>query len=160
MANAILFDNDWDLSDLFTPNQSLVPTQVLLDDDIPFGKGAELIVDIPINPRGLHDVYIDDLILVTVNIPGTDNAARGQSASLLAIDATARPNHPDEPIPRESMDARDKLLVEAGLTEIKMILGWEWDFRRLKIVLPENKFIAWTNDISQLLTNGTTAATR
>jgi len=158
LANAILFDNDWEPSDLFAPNQSLVPTRVLLDDDIPFGEGAELIVDIPIDPRGSHDVYINDLILVTVDIPGTDNAARGQSASLLAIDATARPNHPDEPIPRESMDARDKLFAEVGLTEIKMILGWEWDFRRLKILLPENKFIAWTNDVSQLLTDGTTTA--
>jgi len=158
LANTILFDNDWEPSDLFAPNQWLVPTRVLLDDDIPFGEGAELIVNIPIDPRGSHDVYIDDLILVTVNIPGTNNAARGQSASLLAIDATARPNHPDEPIPRESMDARDKLFAEAGLTEIKMILGWEWDFRRQKISLPENKFIAWTNDVSQLLTNGTTTA--
>ena len=56
------------------------------------------------------------------------------------------------------MDARDKLFAEVGLTEIKMILGWEWDFRRLKILLPENKFIAWTNDVSQLLTDGTTTA--
>ena len=110
LENAILFDNDWEPSDLFAPNQSLVPPRVLLDNDIPFGEGAELIVDIPIDPRGLHDVYIEDLILLTVDIPGTDNAARGQSASLLAINATARPNHPDEPIPRESMDACDSYL--------------------------------------------------
>jgi hypothetical protein len=73
----------------------------LVDDDIPFGEGAELIVDIPIDPQGLHDVYINDIILLTVDIPGTDNVARGQSASLLAINATTEPNHPEEPIPRE-----------------------------------------------------------
>ena len=126
--------------------------------NIPFSAGAELIVKIPIDPRGSHNVYIDDIILLMVDIPGTDNAAHGQSASLLAIDTTARPNHPNEPIPQESMDARDKLFAEAGLTEIKMILGWEFDPRRLEISLPENKFIAWTTDVNQLLAEGMTTA--
>ena len=129
LANAILFNNNWDPFDLLAPNQQpLVPPRVLLDNNIPFGAGAELIVDIPINPRGSHDVYINDVILLTVNIPGTNNIARGQSASLLAINTTTRLNHPKEPIPRESMDARDKLFAEANLTETKMILGWEFDF--------------------------------
>ena len=39
-----------------------------------------------------------------------------------------------------------------------MILGWKWDFRCLKISLPENKFIAWMDDVSQLLTDGKTTA--
>ena len=107
LANAILFNDNWDPFDLLAPNQPLVPPRVLLDEDIPFKAGTELIVNIPINPRGLYDVYINDVILLTVNIPGTDNIAHGQSASLLAIVTTARPNHPNEPIPRESMDARD-----------------------------------------------------
>ena len=113
---------------MFASNQPLVPPRALLDDDIRFGEGAESIVNIPINPQGLHDIYIDRINLLMVDIPGTDNVACGQSASLLAINATARPNHPKEPIPRESMDARDKLFAEAGLTELKMILGWEFDF--------------------------------
>ena len=158
LANAILFNNNWDPLDLIAPNQPLVPPRVLLDKDIPFGAGMELIVDILIGPHGLHDVYIDDVILLTVNIPGTENIAHGQSASLLAINTTAWLNHPEEPIPKESMDVRDKLIAEAGLTEIKMILGWEFDFRHLKISLPENKFIAWMTDVNQLLATGTTTA--
>ncbi len=162
LANAILFNNNWDPFDLLAPNQQpLVPPRVLLDNNIPFGAGAELIVDIPINPRGSHDVYINDVILLTVNIPGTNNIARGQSASLLAINTTTRLNHPKEPIPRESMDARYKLFAEANLTETKMILGWEFDFQRLKILLSKNKFIAWTTasmDVNQLLAAGTTTA--
>jgi hypothetical protein len=118
----------------------------------------ELIFDILLNPHGSQDVYIDNVILLMVNIPGTGKIACGQSVSLLAINATARPNHPNKPILRESMDARDKLIAEAGLTEIKMILGWEFGFRRLKILLPENKFIAWTADVNQLLTTGMTTA--
>ena len=156
LANAILFNNRF--FDLIAPNQPLVLPGVLLNIDIPFGAGIELIVNIPINPRGLHNIYIDDVILLMVDIPGTNNITRGQSASLLAINATAWPNHPGKPISRESMDARDKLIAEAGLTEIKTILGWEFDFRLLKILLPKNKFITWTTYINQLLAAGMTTA--
>ena len=56
------------------------------------------------------------------------------------------------------MDARDNLFAEAGLTELKMILSWEFDFQRLEVALPENKFIVWTTDVSQLLDNRITTA--
>ncbi len=56
------------------------------------------------------------------------------------------------------MDARDKLKAEAGLSKTKMILGWLFDFRRLLISLPENKFIAWTMTINKLLVEGSSTA--
>ena len=119
-----------------------------------------MIVDIPINPHSSHNLYIDDIIGLTINIPGTVHLAlaHGQAVALLAIKVTARPNHPNEPVPRESMDAKDKLFAKAGLTEIKMILGWEIDFRRLRISLPENKFIMQTTYVNHLLAAGTTNA--
>jgi hypothetical protein len=48
LANAILHNNNWDPDKLFAPNHHLVPAQMLLDNDTPFAKGAELIVDIPL----------------------------------------------------------------------------------------------------------------
>ena len=54
------------------------------------------------------------------------------------------------------MDARDKLFAKAGLIKLKMILGWEFDFRCLRISLPENKLIVWTTDVNHLLAAGTT----
>ena len=56
------------------------------------------------------------------------------------------------------MDGRDTLRAEAGPAESKVILGWDFDFRRLIISLPENKFVAWTTNVSQLLLNETTTA--
>ncbi len=56
------------------------------------------------------------------------------------------------------MYARDKLKAEAGLSETKMILGWLFDFRRLLISLPENKFIAWTTTINKLLVEESSTA--
>ncbi len=45
-----------------------------MDNSIPFTKGGELIVDIPVDARGAGDVYIDDLIQATIIMEGTDNA--------------------------------------------------------------------------------------
>ena len=78
-------------------------------------------------------------------------------AALIAMDATVHLNHPKEPTPQESIDMRDKLKAEAGPAELKVIFGWEFDFRQLIISFLENKF-AWTTNVSQLLLNGTTTA--
>ena len=129
VANTILHEDSWDPYDLTAPNQHLVPERTLLDNSIPFGKGLDLIVDIPINPRGTQDIYIDDIINLTIDIPDTDHVARAKGAVLFAMDATLRRNHPEEPTPRESMDARDKLRAEVRPTESKVILGWDFDFR-------------------------------
>ena len=56
------------------------------------------------------------------------------------------------------MDARDKLLAEAGLSETKVILGWFFDFGKLQISLPEDKFITWMANVSKLIAEGTTTA--
>jgi hypothetical protein len=158
LANAILHNDNWDPDKLFAPNQHLVLVWTLLDNDIPFAKGAKLIVDIPINPHGMHDLYINNIIGLTVDIPGTDHVARWQVAALLTINTTAWPNHPEEPTPHKSMDARDKLIAEMGPTKTKIILGWDFDFRRLLISLPQNKFDAWTTNIRKLLVEGSTTA--
>ena len=100
LANAILLNDDWDHNVVMSPDQELVPQRICLDDNIPFGQGKELIVDIPIDPRGMVDVYIDDLIGLTVEIPNSKNVARLERATLLALHTIARPVHPDEPIPR------------------------------------------------------------
>jgi hypothetical protein len=98
-----------------------------MDASIPFTEGTDLIVDIPVDPRGIVVVYIDDLIQATVVIEGTDNAIWCKHAILLAIDTCAHPKLPDDPIPHEDMEARNKLRVEAGLEEQKNVLGWFLD---------------------------------
>ena len=111
----------------------------------------ELIVDIPIDPRGYADVYIDNTTGLTVDLPGTRNADRLEAATPLAIEVAARPNDANEPIPREKMVAEDKLKAEGGLSETKTILGWLFNFRTLTVSLPEHKYIAWPNDLRQMI---------
>ncbi len=78
--------------------------------------------------------------------------------TLLAIDTCACPKHANEPIPHKDMEARNKLQAEAGLEEQKTVLGWLIDTRRLLVKLPNNKFVAWTNIIKEVMWNGTTTA--
>ncbi len=66
LTTAILHNNAWDPSCLHRQNHHLVPPPIVLDNSILLGIGRELIVDIPVNPRGTNDIYIDDLISLTV----------------------------------------------------------------------------------------------
>ncbi len=123
LANKILFNNNWDPLTDYAPSQHLVPLINFMDAFIPFTEGADLIVDIPVDPRGIGDVDIDDLIQATVVIKSTDNAIRCKRATLLAIDTCTHPKHPNKPIPRKDKEAWNKLQAEAGLEEQKT----SWD---------------------------------
>ena len=158
LAMVILHDNDWDPATLHAPEPELVPTAEFLDDLIPFGEGKQLIVDVPVDPRGVTDVYIDDTMGLTVDLDGSNNIMRLERALLLAIYIAARQKHGSEPIPREEMAALNKLPAEAKLEEIKTILGWIFDFRRLTIALPDNKFTAWSKALRAILKDGVVTA--
>lgn len=105
LTNAILSDSSWDPKLMRSPNQDLVPKEPMLPDTVGFGEARQLFVDIPINPRGKNEVFIDDNCTLGVDLPGTDNVLCVESAAMLAIYAVARPKHKDEPIPREWMEA-------------------------------------------------------
>ena len=67
LATAILHDEEWDPSSLASPSQKMVPLPISAnlrksEDKEQFGLGKELIVNIPINHKGTHDIYIDNLI--------------------------------------------------------------------------------------------------
>ena len=99
-------------------------------------------MDVPVDPKGIANVYINDTIALGVDLQNTNNSMRLENAILLAIHVAARPIHPEEPVPREEMAALAKLLAEAGLEETKMILGLFFDFRRMTVALPKNKYVA------------------
>ena len=111
---AFLHSNDCDPYSLRSKLGDLVPQPKLLPDDAPFAEGKDLIVDIPIDPRGTSDVYIDTTTSLCVDIEGSDSVERLSQCNLLAIDAASRDVHNDEPIPRAEMAEKKKLLAEAG----------------------------------------------
>ena len=60
LANAILLNDKWNHVSLQLPAQHLVPNKIILDNNIPFGIGRDLVVDIPVDPRGTVDLCIED----------------------------------------------------------------------------------------------------
>ena len=158
LANAILHCDEWDPDKLFAPSSLDIPPAAELPDEMPFAEGKELIVDVPVDPRGTNEVYIDDIIGLAVDFPGSGNANRIERAALLAIYTAARALSPNEPIPRETMEARNKLFAEAAAEEIKRVLGWICNFRRLMISLPDDKARAWIGDVITMLETGRVAA--
>jgi hypothetical protein len=69
--------------------QANVPPKETFKDDAPFGIGRDLIVDIPVDARGIVDLYIDDFIGLTVDLNNTDNATRLKRATLLGLTAVS-----------------------------------------------------------------------
>ena len=47
--------------------------------------------------------------------------------------------------------AFNKMLEEGRLEEIKVILGWDLDTRRLPVRLLYDKYIEWSRDIPNIL---------
>ena len=90
-------------------------------------------MDIPVNPRGTVDLYIDNYCGLTVDIDS--NTIRLERAPLLALVSTAWEVAKIEPLPRDDIKARPKLITEAGLTLM--------DICRMTIALPDNKFQAY-----------------
>ena len=60
LSMVFLQGNDWDPYSLRSKLGDLVPQPKVLPDDVPFAEGKDLIVDIPFDPRGTSNVYIDD----------------------------------------------------------------------------------------------------
>jgi hypothetical protein len=147
LANELIVSEEWNPLTLHAKIQPLIPTKNLFAGNLPLDQARMLIIDVPVDPRGKFGIYIDDTTGLTVNVPGTDNAAHMEAATPLAIEVAVQPNDPNEPIPREPMIARGKLTAEGGLSEMKMILGWLFNFRTLIVSLPDHKFIAWTTAI-------------
>ena len=97
LANAILLNDKWNPVSLQLPAQHLVPNKIILDDNIPFGIGRDLVVDIPVDPRGTVDLYIDGFCGLMVDVD--DNALCLERAPLLALGSAAREVATIEPLP-------------------------------------------------------------
>ena len=101
LAIAILQEENWNPKFLRALGSELVRKKIILDDDVPFGVGKELIVDVPVDPKGIADVYIDDTIALGIDMHDSDNSLRLENEILLEIHTEARTIHAEETIPRE-----------------------------------------------------------
>jgi hypothetical protein len=71
LANELLKCKDWDPKELHALVQRDIPQRQYLDKDVPFASGHELIADVPIDPKGYADVYINNTMGLTIDLSGT-----------------------------------------------------------------------------------------
>jgi hypothetical protein len=154
LANDLVVDPTWEPLLLCSPHQAKmppVPPSAHPEGELPH-PGQPLLFDFPEEEDdrlSKFDNYIDDLIAAGVEIG--DNIARMAAAGPLALHAMGRPLSESEPLPRDDNLSLKKFSAEALPEETKIVLGWLIDAWALKVMLPQDKYIAWSRSIQDVL---------
>ena len=150
VANALLRCTCWCPDSINFPLKNMIPDPSLLPDEDEHSQA--LIPDVLVDPdsRGKAFCYIDDLITVGYY---DKNWKRLNYAVATVMNVFGRPVSSSEPIPREHLTSAKKLKAEGNLEEVKIILGWQLNFRTMIASLPEDKHKAWSNDVHSFIDN-------
>ncbi|KAI2493346.1 hypothetical protein MHU86_21191 [Fragilaria crotonensis] len=152
LANEISQCIEWNPVQTRSPAQPVAPPPTRIDGSIQLQPGKQMAVEIPLAESrvGRVDGFIDDLINVFVDTP--DNCRMQPHVVPLAMHVTSRPHAGEsEPITRRPLLSMPKLLAEGSPAEIQIVLGWRLDTRRMLISLPDDKFVAWSEDLGRLI---------
>jgi hypothetical protein len=93
----------------------------------------------------------DDLFSANVITEKNQRADHLAQAILLSIEVLGRPHSDHETLLCDVLLSLEKAEAEGMPNEILIILGWLLDTRRLRISLPLDKYIAWTNDLKAVI---------
>jgi hypothetical protein len=110
-------------------------------------------MDVPTTITGRTDSFINDNIWVFLDTP--KNQRREPHAVLVAIHTTSRPHlEAHEPVRSRGRLSNPKLIAEGTPAEVQIVLKWDLNLRSLTIILPYNKFEAWSNDLRSIIAVG------
>jgi hypothetical protein len=149
ICNKLIQNKHWDHNSISDPLMTLIKQTQCLHDDIPFTAAKTISVTIPINNIGKIDLYIDDNIAIALDMQ--DNIQRVTKTVIATIRAVSRPLDPNDQIPRKDIISLKKFTAEGTPSETKIVLGWLFNTRLLKISLPEHKYKAWNTDIDAII---------
>ena len=154
VAANLLNCEEWNPLELQAPITTHIPEDRELPANIPYGQALSTVIDPKIPNRGSCDVYLDDSIVISPDLPGNRDRARGAIA--LAIHAVGRPLAENETVPRNHLISKSKLKAEAALTELLIMLGWLLNTRQLLIQLPDHKWSVWRKTLVDMIKKGKT----
>jgi len=134
-----------------------IPQTQIRDDAHNFKSARKMAVNIDVVDAaevGRADVYVDDVCTIGV-LKDKLSEAKLQAAALLAIETISRPLDPHTHgfVKHENIISMDKLHAEAGLSETKILLGWELDTRQLLVRLMRDKYESWTSQLQDIIAN-------
>ena len=149
LANEIAWCSEWDPTTIRSSMMPAVIAPKRVDATVPFAQARPMAVRIPSITMGRVDVFVDDVIHVFPDTPGA--LERLPHVVPLAMELTSRVHAGEhEPIPRRPILSPNKLAAEGAPAEIQQVLGWNIDTRRMKISLPNDKFVMWIADIRRI----------
>ena len=145
VTNDLFADPQWDPHKVSSSFLHKVPMPQPLPSHIPFAQAQSTSVPNLEGDNCTADVFIDDII--TVGVDTGNNATKLRAGPCTAMHAIAQQGNEEMSIPRQDFIAMDKNEAEGAPEEIKIILGWVIDSRRLLIQLPAHKHAAWTSQL-------------
>jgi len=128
LVNDLINDKSWERKALYSPYQEKLAPRLELPEDEPIVKVRQLSVYIP-NRSSIVDGYIDDCLTAAADVE--DEVLRSQEAPPLIIHSIFRPVAPNEPIKRDDNISEKKLRGEGQPSEIKTMLGWIINTRKM-----------------------------
>ncbi|GFH62146.1 hypothetical protein CTEN210_18622 [Chaetoceros tenuissimus] len=141
----------WDPKKLKSSFSKDIPDKELLDEMVEFGKALPLLADVQ-DFKSPWDVFVDDLINLTLNGMGLEGRAR--EAAAIALELLFRPKVENEEVERNSILKWEKLVAEGKQEEVKIILGWLINSRSWRIFIPDEKAKRWIIDFDDLILKG------
>ncbi|GFH61799.1 hypothetical protein CTEN210_18275 [Chaetoceros tenuissimus] len=151
LANHLMVNECWTPARLKSSFSKDIPPKKILPKSVKFGKAIPLLVDIK-DHDSYWDVFVDDLINVTLDQMNLEGKAR--EAAAIALELLFRPNSDNEEVKRNTILSLKKLLAEGGQEEIRVILGWLINSREWNIKIPHEKATRWMSDIDELIEKG------
>ena len=142
----------WDHNKTFAtePDPAQLRPPLLNPPSEPFVNALPADVHLPLPRHGYIDSYIDDIISACVH--RGDNAIRTTKAILLALFTMARPSSISPPlILHKYLLSIIKMIAEGQQTETKIVLGWLINTRSFLVQLPQDKYIAYTKQIQEVI---------
>lgn len=149
LANDVLKATHWSPPLPPEPIRSILSSPILLDEDILHATAQRMAVSPDPAPEGKVDVFLDDNILVFRATP--ENLQRAPFVIPSVIAAISRPNSAQEPLRRDAFLTLSKLSAEGAPAEVRIVLGWQIDTRRLRISLPDDKYATWNRELEALI---------
>jgi hypothetical protein len=151
IANYLMKNKAWNPEKLKSSFSKKIPDKELLDEMIEFGQAFPLLAEIQ-DYKTYWDVFVDDLINLTLNEMGLEGKAK--EAAAIALELLFRPKVEGEEVDRNTILKWEKLLAEGRQEEVKVILGWLINSRIWRIFIPDDKAKRWMIDIDELIEKG------
>ena len=147
--NDLMNDSTWNPTALRSEYIHKIPESIRLHPQVPFAVAMGTSVPNKEGDKCSADVFIDDII--SVGVHKNDNLQRLMAGPCTVMHAMAHAALGPTNLPHQDLIAEDKNDAEGAPEEVKVVLGWEIDTRRLVIQLPAHKFHAWMSQLTSLI---------